>query len=79
MGFINIIPETEPKRLTNDTTFYNYILIVNTYSKISKLCGTERITIEEVMGELDMIQYRFRKIDESGWCDLEIISASSGM
>ena len=34
--FINKIPYTVPKRLTSDTTFYKYILIVDAYSKIPK-------------------------------------------
>ena len=38
-GFMDIIPSTAPKSLTSDTTFYNYILIVDAYSKIPKLCG----------------------------------------
>ena len=42
--FMNIIPSTAPKSLTSDTTFSNYILIVDAYSKIPKLYGTEKIT-----------------------------------
>ena len=38
----------------------------------------EKITTEEVIDKLDMFQSRFRKIDEFGWCDLEIISADAG-
>ena len=29
--FMDIIPETAPKRLTSDTTFSNYFLIVDAY------------------------------------------------
>ena len=57
--FMDIIPSTAPKRLTSDTTFSNYLLIVNAYSKIPKLYGMQRITTEEVMDKLDMLQYRF--------------------
>ena len=38
-----------------------------------------KITAEEVMDKLDMFQYRFGKIDELFWWDLEIISIDSGM
>ena len=38
----------------------------------------ERITKEEVMDKLNISQYIFRKIDEFGWWDLEIISADAG-
>ena len=31
MGFMTIIPETAPKRLTSETSFSNYILIVEAY------------------------------------------------
>ena len=38
----------------------------------------EKITTEEVMDELDMLQSRFGMIEEFGWRDLEIFSADSG-
>ena len=34
--FMDIIPSTTPKILTSDTTFSNYILIIDAYSKIEK-------------------------------------------
>ena len=76
--FMDIIPPTTPKSLTSDTTFSNYLLIVDAYSKIPKLYGMEKITTEEVMDKLDMFQSRFGEIDEFGWWDLEIFSADSG-
>ena len=42
--FMEIIPSTIPTFLTSDTTFYNYFLIVDAYSKIPKLYGMEKIT-----------------------------------
>ena len=72
--FMDIIPSTESKSLTSDTTFSNYLLIVDAYSKIPKLYGMEKITIEEFMDKMDMFQSRSVKIDEFGWWDLEIIS-----
>ena len=44
--FMDIIPATPPKCLTRGTTFSNCILIVDAYSKTSKLYGMERITAE---------------------------------
>ena len=76
--FMDIIPSTAPQSLTSDTTFYNYLLIVDAYSKIPKLYGMENITTEEVMDKLDMFQSRFGKIDQFGWWDLEKISADAG-
>ena len=38
----------------------------------------DNITTEEVLEKLDMFQYRFGKIDQFGWWDLEIISADAG-
>ena len=35
--FMDIIPSTAPKSLTGETNFSNYLLIVNEYSKITKL------------------------------------------
>ena len=75
---MDIIPSTAPKSLTSDTSFSNYLLIVDAYSKIPKLYGMEKITTEEVMEKLDMFQSRFGKIDQFGWWDLERISADAG-
>ena len=75
---MDIIPSTAPKSLTSETNLSNYILIVDAYYKIPKLYGMEKITTEEVMDKLDMFQSRFWKIDEFGWCNLEIISADAG-
>ena len=75
---MDIIPSTAPKILTSDTTFSNYLLFVDAYSKITKLYGMENITTEEVMDKMDMFQSRFGKIDQFGWWDLERISADAG-
>ena len=64
--FMEIIASTAPKILTSDTTFYNYLLIFDAYSKIPKLYGMEKIATEEVMGKLDIFQSRFGKIDKFG-------------
>ena len=74
---MDIIPLTTPKILTSDTTFSNYLLIVDAYSKITKLYGMEKITTEEVMDKLDMFQSIFGEIDEFGWWDLERIAADA--
>ena len=76
--FMDIIPSTAPKSLTNDKTFSNYLLIFDAYSKIPKLYGMENITTAEVMDKLYMLQSRFGKIDQFGWWDLERISADVG-
>ena len=55
------VTSTAPKLLTSDTTFSNYLSIVDAYSKITKLYGMEKISTEEVMDMLDMFQSRFRK------------------
>ena len=39
MGFMYIIPETSPKRLTSETNFSSYLLTLNAYSKTPKLYG----------------------------------------
>ena len=76
--FMDIITSTAPKSLTSDTTFSNYLLIFEVYSKIPKLYGMENITTAEVMDKLDMFQSIFEKIDQFGWWDLERISADAG-
>ena len=68
---MDIVPSAAPKSLTSDTTFSNYLLIVDAYSKIPKLYGMKKITTEEVMDKLDMFQSRFGKMDQFGLWDLE--------
>ena len=68
---MDIISLTASKILTSDTNVSNYILIVDAYSKISKLYDMEKIKIEEIVDKLDMFQSRFGKIDEFRWWDLE--------
>ena len=63
---MDIIPSTAPKSLTSDTTFSNYLLIVDEYYNIPKLYVMEKITTEEVMEKLDMFQSRFGKVDQFG-------------
>ena len=75
---IDIIPSTTSKSRTSDTTFSDYLLIVDAYSKVPKLYSMEKITTEEVMDKLNMFQSRFGKIDEFGWWDLDNISADAG-
>ena len=78
MGFYGYNTINSTKRLTSETTFSNFLLIVDTYSKIPKLYGMEKITTKKVIDKLDMFQSRFGKIDEFVWWDLEIISADAG-
>ena len=76
--FMDVIPSTASKILTSDTTFYNYFLIFDAYSKIPKLYRMEKIKTEEFMDKLDMFQSRSGKMDEFGWWNLEIISSDAG-
>ena len=41
--FMDIIPSIAPKSLTSDTTFSNYLFIVDAYSNIPKLYGMDKI------------------------------------
>ena len=41
---MDIILEKAPKFLTSETTFSNYLLIIDTYSKVPKLYGMDKIT-----------------------------------
>ena len=65
--FMEIIPATYFKSLIKDTTFSNHLLIVDSYSNITKIYGMENISTEEVIDKLDMFQARFGKVDECGW------------
>ena len=61
---MEIIPATAPKRLTSETAFSNYVLIVDVYSKVPKVYGMDKITTEEVIYKLDKFQSKFGKIDK---------------
>ena len=74
---MDIIPAISSKISTKDTTFINYLLIVDAYSKIPKLYGMENINTEEVMDKLDMFQEIFGKVDEFGWWDMERIKTDA--
>ena len=74
---MDIIPATYSKIVTKYTTFANYLLIVDDYSKITKLCGVENITTDEVMNKLDTFQERFVKVDEFGCWDMERIQTDT--
>ena len=63
---MDITPSTAKKCLASETTFSNYLFVVDVYSKIPKLNGMEKITTEEVVDNLDMFQPRFGKINEFG-------------
>ena len=64
---MDIIPATPPKCLTSETTFSNYLLIVDAYSKLPKLYGMEIINTEEVTDKLYMFQSRLGKIEKNVW------------
>ena len=44
---MDIIPTTSSKGLTSETTFSNYILIVDAYSKIPKLYSMEKLILRK--------------------------------
>ena len=76
--FMNIIPAISYKILTKDTTFNNYLLIVDFYSKLPELYRMENITTEEVTENIYMFQEIFGKLDEfEGW-DMDRIKTDSG-
>ena len=61
MGLYGYNTINSTKKLTGDTKFSNYLLIVDAYSKTPKLYGMEKISTGEVMDNLDMFQSRFGK------------------
>ena len=75
---MDIIPSTAPKHLKTGTTFFNLLLIVDAYLKITKLYEMEKFSTEQVMDKLDIFQSIFGKINGFGWWDFEIISGDAG-
>ena len=68
---MDIITDSSFNSLTKDTTFDNYILIVDAYSKLPRPYGMKNIPTEEIMDKLDIFQSRFGKLDEFCRRDLE--------
>ena len=56
---MDIVQATAPKSLTRETIFYNYLLIVDAYSKSPKLYSIDKVTTEEVIYNMDMFQSIF--------------------
>ena len=52
---------------------------MDAYSKLSRLFVMENFSTEEVVDQLDIFQARFVKVDEFGWCNLEIIQTDAGV
>ena len=64
--FMDRITSTAPKSLTSDTTFSNYLLIVEAYFKFQNFM-VWRKSQEKKLDKRDMFQSTFGKIDEFGW------------
>ena len=75
---MGIITATSPKRLKSKTIFSNYLLIVDSYSKILKMYGMDKNTTDKVMDKSHIFQSIFGKIDGFVWWDFERISADEG-
>ena len=63
---MEIILAIYSKRLTKETTFYNYLLLVDAYSKLTRLYEKTNITTKEIMDNIYIFQSRVGKIDEFG-------------
>ena len=61
---MDVIPTISSKSLNKDTSFDNYLLIVNNYYKAPKNYGMKNITTEEVMDKLEMFLAKYGKVDE---------------
>ena len=59
MGFHGHYTSHSLQKYDKDTTYDNYLLIEDAYSKSTWLYGMERITTEEIMEKLDMFQATF--------------------
>ena len=66
------------QKFNKKTTFANYLLIVDAYSKNSKIYEMENVTTEKVMNKLDIFQSRFGKVDEFGWWNVYIFQTDYG-
>ena len=62
-----MIPYPYSKSIEKATSFANYLLIVDAYSRTPHLYGLEESTTEAVMDKLDEFQARYGKVDAFGW------------
>ena len=59
--------------------FLQLPFICGCLSVIPKLSGTENISTKEVIDKLDIFQFKFVKVDEFVWWDLERIQTYNGI
>ena len=59
--FMDIMPDLSSKSLTKDTTFSNFLLTFNAYSKLPRLYIIENIAIEEFMDKLNIFKSDLEK------------------
>ena len=76
--FMDIIPSPCKKGLTAASTFQNYLLVVDAYSRMPRLYGLEELTTEAVMDALDVFVAEFGKVDEFGWINIDKVRADAG-
>ena len=75
MVFMDFIPATAPNVLRSETNFYNYISIVDAYSKSQKSMVWKELLQNKWCMSWIYFNLYFWKIDEFVWVDLECISA----
>ena len=66
------------KGLTARSSFENYLLVVDAYSRVPRLYGLEETTTAEVMDFLDVFIAEFGKVDQFGWVDIDRLRADAG-
>ena len=75
--FLDIIPSPHSRNINKETSFANYLLIVDAYSRILHLYGLDDSTTEAVMDKLDEFQARYDKVDAFGWWNIDRITANA--
>ena len=76
---MDIIWSIASKILEKTLLLINYHLIVDAYSKFTRIYGMESMSAEDIMDKLYMFQAISGKLYEFGWWDLERIQTDTGM
>jgi len=76
--FLDVQYATPPQGLTHATTFPNYLLIVNAYSRYSQLYGLNHKGSADIIAALRKYQANHSHVREFGHLDIEKIRAVAG-
>ena len=75
---MDIIPAPHKSSFDPNCGFSNYLLIVDTYSRIPRMCGLNELHSEAVMDKIEEFVARYGEVNKFGWWNIGRIQADAG-